>query len=107
MLSLEQIEAEAREAVKRAAKKNLTPFIVEKEDLDNMPPFPFPFLGDYVPKGWKQTKEYFVDSSGFGKEGEPALSVSQFTDRLIVGRGYAITQMGQFQVYVGEYTKED
>jgi hypothetical protein len=97
----------SRDAAKRAARAHKVPFIVEQEDLDAMPPFPFPELGTYIPKGWQKVQEYFVDSSGFGQEGEPALTVNQFIKKLVVGRGYAITEVGQFQLYVGEFIKVD
>ena len=72
-----------------------------------------PFLGDYVPPGWKFVRKYWVDSSGLGQEGEPALTVNQFLAAIrlnVLGpetHGYAILEAGQFQVYVGEYVKDD
>lgn len=81
------------------------PYVLKFHELHpcNFPPFPFPYLGDYQPKGWRKTAEYFVDSSGFGSEGEPALTIGGFIKKLKVGFGYAITSAGQFQVHVGEY----
>ena len=49
-------------------------------------------------------REYFVDSSGWGGDGI-ALEVNQFKKALKIGFGYAITQCGQFQCYIGEYKK--
>lgn len=64
----------------------------------------FPFLGDYIPKGWKRTdREFFVDTSGFGTRGELALTLDQFLDKVLPSHGYATTQHGQFQAYVAEY----
>lgn len=106
MLSLSQIRAMARRAAARAAQEGRYPFLVEAEDIADYREgagFPFPFLGTHVPHGWKKVRAYFVDSSGFGAPGEPALTASQFIERLVVGRGYAITEAGQFQVYVGEF----
>jgi len=105
MLDLEQIQAISRDAAKEAAKEGKTPFVVWKEDLQDIPPFPFPFLGDYVPAGWQKVEEYFVDSTGFGTQGEAAITISQFLEKITPGRGYAITQAGEFQVKVGEYVK--
>src|SRR4030042_6549218 len=107
MFSLDQIYAMQREAAEKAAKEHQVPYIVWQEDLDNMPPFPFPFLGDYVPKGWKLVETYFVDSSGFGQEGEPALTARQFLAKIKVDFGYALREVGEFQVVVGEYQKEE
>ena len=49
----------------------------------------------------------FVDSSGFGADNEPALSIRQFKMRLVdnlqYGYGYGIYEQGQFQVYVQAY----
>jgi hypothetical protein len=46
-----------------------------------------------------------VDSSGFGEAGEPALTLRQFLGKIKTGCGYAITEAGQFQVYIGEFEK--
>ena len=105
MMSLSQIQYESRAAAAKAAREDKHPFIVEAEDLKAIPPFPFPFIGDYVPDGWRKVEDYFVDSSGFGRPGEPALTIEQFVKRLTVGHGYAITEAGQFQLYVGEYVQ--
>lgn len=106
MMSPEMIRQMARRAAARAAREGKVPFLLEAEDIADFREgvrFPFPFLGPYVPKGWKKVQEHFVDSSGFGAPGEPALTASQFIERLVIGRGYAITEAGQFQVYVAEY----
>jgi hypothetical protein len=66
-----------------------------------------PFLGDYVPEGWQMVDDYFVDSSGFGREGELALTLGQF-DQIVqehVGSGWAIVEAGEFQVVIGRYVK--
>ena len=110
MMSLSQIHSESRKAAAKAARQGKRPFMVEAEDLSDwkagkFTTLPFPFLGDFVPKGWEVTAEYFVDSSGFGREDEPALTIRQFINKLQVGHGYAITQAGQFQVYISEYQK--
>ena len=110
MMSLAQIHSESRKAASKAAKQGKRPFIVEAEDLadwkaGHFTPLPFPFIGSFVPKGWEVTAEYFVDSSGFGGPGEPALTIPAFINKLQVGYGYAITEAGQFQVYISEYRK--
>lgn len=109
MMSGAEIRRIQREAAARAARQNLQPFVVWPEDVEHFQAhpegFPFPFIGDYVPKGWRKVKDHFVDSSGFGMEGEPALTARQFAQLLQPGRGYAITEAGQFQVYVGEFER--
>jgi len=105
MMSAEQIRALSQEAAIEAAEENRVPFITWEEDLNTMPPFPFPFLGNYVPDGWELEETYFVDSSGFGQEYEPALTANHFLKKIKVGKGYAIREAGEFQVVVGEYDK--
>ena len=71
-----------------------------------LPRLPFPYLGDYVPKGWRQIDECFVDSSGMSAEDEPAMTVRRFIEDEVAkhpGHGWAITSAGQFQVYIARY----
>ena len=62
-------------------------------------------------KGYELIEELFVDSSGLGAENEPALTPNQFEKevlKLIEKHGplYATcTRQGQFQVYIGLFTK--
>ena len=60
---------------------------------------------NYSLKNWVESNEYFVDSSGFGREGESALTASQFIAKVKKGFAYAISGVGQFQVYIKEYKK--
>ena len=104
------IHNEALKAARRAARLKKIPLVIEAEDLpllaDGEPVRGgFPFVGDYVPKGWTRTENvYFVDSSGWGSSSEPALTIQRFLEeKVIPGRGYAVVEAGQFQVYVAEY----
>ena len=81
--------------------------IEDQSEIENYPPFLFPNIGDAVPKGWELVETYFVDSSGFGQIGEPALTVGQFIEKLEVGFAYAIVETGQFQVHIGKFKKGD
>ena len=56
-------------------------------------------------KGWTLTCKVFVDSSGYGLPGEPALTKDEFIASVKKGLGYAVTDIGQFQVYVGVYER--
>jgi hypothetical protein len=62
-------------------------------------------------RGYKLVEEMFVDSSGFGAENEPALTVNQFDKKvkeLIEKEGELqakMTNCGQFQVYIGFFKK--
>lgn len=61
--------------------------------------------------GYELVEELFADSSGFGCDDEPALSVTQFERRvqeLVQEHGTLtakITGVGQFQAYVGFFKK--
>jgi hypothetical protein len=61
--------------------------------------------GEKTPLGYKVTEVFFVDNSGCGTRGEMALVASDFLSKVKIGRYYAITGIGQFQVYVTEYKK--
>ena len=113
MMGIETIQQQARDAATEAAANQEVPFNYWTMDVDGFETFPFPFLGDYVPDGWEQVETHFVDSSGLGADDEPALSANQFRkvikDRIAldIGTGWAIVQVGQFQVYVGEFIRTD
>lgn len=64
-----------------------------------------PNIGDNIPLGYEKVKEYFVDNSGFGTRGEPAYTFNCFLNEVKAGYYYAITSVGQFQVYIGEFRK--
>ena len=109
MMGIETIQQQARDAAIESAETNAVPFNYWTMDVDGFETFPFPFLGDYVPDGWEEVDRHFVDSSGYGANDEPALSGSQFREiiktrnALDMATGWAIVQVGQFQVYVGEF----
>jgi hypothetical protein len=112
MMSAGMIREIQAEAAERAAQDNETPYMLWPEDLDLIrdrirrgegPAFPFPFIGDYVPRGWEMIDNFMADSSGFGAPDEPALTPEQMIERIKPGMGYAIIEAGQFQVVVGEF----
>ena len=115
MMSVATIDSLNRERAEQAAQDGLTPYVFfTTSEVDDLP-FPFPYIGDHRPEGWDLVVEHFVDSSGFGTPGEPALTVDQFQQvirdsiRAHAPRretvGWAITSAGQFQVYVGEFVR--
>jgi len=98
-----------------------------------------PWLGDYLQSGWRRVTvgevedaglsshevnhrdeqdplELFVDKSGWGSPGEPALTVEELetvVDRLYewsldagVELGSGIVEEGQFQCYLGIYARK-
>jgi len=64
-----------------------------------------PKLNGKEQAGYKLQKNYFVDNSGLGDSGEAALTFGHFLGQVKKGRYYGITDIGQFQVFIGEYTK--
>lgn len=125
MMGLETIKRMSREAAQRAASEGLKPLIIEAEDLDGdviEMIRGIPDLGTHLPDGWKRVKlerehgvymgdnqgfgAFFVDASGFGRPGEPALTLREFIERLKPGLAYAIVEAGQFQVKIGVFEKK-
>jgi hypothetical protein len=110
MMSLAAIKELSRKAARQAAREHLIPLMVQAEDLDRIEKHIryIPNLGTYAPKGYVKVDEYFVDKTGLGYEHEPAMTFGAFCKRLKEngpGYGYAITEEGQFQIYVGVYQK--
>jgi len=110
-MSPEAIRDLSQEAARKAAAEHLVPYIVWPDDLRNWKaglgfPLPFPFIGDHEPEGYEPIGDaLFVDTSGLGDPGEPALTSSQLIDRIQVGKGYALTTLGQFQGYLQTYER--
>ncbi len=80
------------------------------KEIENYPPVPFDDLQDFESTEWEDTEEsWFVDSSGFGGEGELALTFNQFKLALQTYHkanplhGFGITGVGQFQVYISAF----
>lgn len=117
MMSPATIARMTEEAEERARAEGIEPHVINSlDEIDDYPPFPFKFIGRNV-KGWELLDEHFVDSSGFGADDEPAMTVPRFIRELRLefmehsGQdetyGYGITSCGQFQVYVGVFRKEE
>lgn len=101
------------EAGARARGKRLKPFPLHSEDqLENMPPFPFPNFGDKsddMDEAHERVDSLFCDSYGFGG---PALShdgVKRKLKELLEEHGdlmLAIEEQGQFQLYLGVWKEK-
>lgn len=102
---------------KKAKRMNLAPyFLKNSKKLDKMPPYPFPNLGTFAnhyDEIMEEVETFFVDSSGFGREGEPALTQKQFhealkelIDKHPEGLYIAISGEGQFQIYITAWKKK-
>lgn len=109
MMSAQQMNRLADDAAKRAKRNAIKP---SRENI--------PFLGDYVPKGFRRVDApnppremgcedgyLFVDGSGWGAPNEPALTQEEFlaykdaNPTLLFG----IVEAGQFQVVVATYER--
>lgn len=113
MWDLATIKELNRQAKERAIKLGLEPYLIQSEqELDTMPPFPFPNIGDDEVEAdslYERIDTLFVDKSGFGADDEPALSIDQLVTRLRrlvrenkeTGIRLAIVSEGQFQLYLG------
>ncbi len=101
MLSLEEIKRVNTEAMKKAERETEQPYVAKVDGDTGVRSAPN--IGDYTPNGWRPTKKYFVDSSGFGASDELALTFSQFLMKVKEGYGYAVCERGEFQVYIQEF----
>lgn len=117
MMSLSEIRRLSDEQAAKAARKKLKPYVpFSREEIEGYPSFPFPNIGSYDPPGWERVHgaddPLFVDTSGFGSENEPALTVRQFKEKLLElwdkdsGYGYAIVSEGPFQAYIGIFKEK-
>lgn len=93
-----------------------------------------PYVGSRTPRGWRRVNvvkwfspdcgedyrglvqrgvytdsngkgAFFVDKSGFGRSGEPALTLGEFINLMRPGYGYAVVEDGPFQVHVGVFER--
>jgi len=84
MMSAQQMNRMADEAAARAARRNTKPVKVTSLDQSRK----IPFLGDFVPAGFKRVDAAYpgrwagavegyieVDASGFGSDREPAVGI--------------------------------
>ena len=110
-MSLETIRSMSRDAGIEAAENAVSPKFFWDTDIDDLKAGDLeglkaiPNLGDHVPDGYEFVKNHFVDSSGFGEEGEAALTIGQFIDQMTPDNGYAIVSAGQFQINISEFKR--
>ena len=104
MMGERQLRANNDEAYRKARACHAKPYVAETDGDEGV--FKMPALGCYKPDGWETSNKYFVDSSGWGSENEPALTVKHFLTLVKKGRGYSIASAGQFQVHINEFTRE-
>lgn len=105
MYSTETIKEINRQAGKTAGRTKIKPYRAKSDEDEGV--FKCPFIGDFVLTEFETTDNlYFVDSSGFGRESEPAMTIKQFLKKVRKNYYYAIVEHGQFQVYIQEYIKK-
>lgn len=104
MYSLETIKEMNNKAGNKAKNAGKKPMIYtgNTDELHNIPN-----IGSHEAKGFTFIRKFFVDSSGVGEFGELALTFNEFCEQVTKGRYYAIVSVGQFQVYINEYKKDD
>tara|TARA_B100001989_G_scaffold176572_1_gene127719 strand:- start:2361 stop:2705 length:345 start_codon:yes stop_codon:yes gene_type:complete len=111
MWDLQTIRHINREVGDVARAQGKKPYLIMNvEQLDLMPPFPFPNIGDdcvEVDKQYESIEEIMCDKTGLDNAG-PALSPDQLNARLRElleenpdGIRVAIVEEGQFQLFVG------
>ena len=106
MMGLEMIKELNAKRGAEAKVFGKMPFMLYTEEQKNFLD-KIPNIGDFRPKGFKLVSEFFVDASGFGAQGEAAITFDEFVKQAKVGKAYAIICAGQFQVYIGEFEKVD
>ena len=113
MKGLAQIQAENKEAAERVKKEGIVPLEMTESIIKNLKLGmiheleEIPFIGEASFDNYLEMATYFVDSSGFGKRGEPALTIKEFINKLKVGYSYGISSIGQFQIYIQEYFSKE
>lgn len=96
--------------------KNKSPYeVTSEEEIDEMPPFPFPSVGtesNRFDEEYERVTSLFVDSSGFGSPHEPALNSDQLKTELkeLLEEHstllLAIESEGQFQLHLGVWKEK-
>lgn len=116
MMSVEAIIDLENQAARKAKRQGAQPYVFAPGTgplVDGS--FPAPNLGSYVPEGWEEVERHFVDKTGWGSPGEPALTIAEFID--VVNErvrdqdfpqdlGWAIVSEGQFQIFIGEFRRK-
>lgn len=119
MMSPSTIHRMSDEQARKAAVNRRVPYVpFDEKEADTFgrgAPFPFPNIGSHRPHGWEEVESLFCDATGWGGENEPAMTPGQLRAKVkeIMARGdlegktygFAITEVGQFQLYVGVFER--
>lgn len=114
MMSIDVIRKENDRAAARARKAKKVPHVFTDPITSDDEIRLIPNLGSLVPPGWEliEGDELFVDHSGWGAPNEPALTLDQFKAELNrriredATIGYAIVEVGPFQLYIGTFKRK-
>jgi hypothetical protein len=110
---LDKLEEAFREALSEAGDTGPEPLhFPTEEDVSFDRLTAIPNLGGFEPEGFTEIDSHFTDKSGWGSRWEPALTLDQLRDAVIEnirehGPVYlALSDEGQFQIYVKVFTKD-
>lgn len=128
MMDLRTLRRLNLEATGKAAREKKQPLMCNHGD-NGSTAFQdlIPYIGDgYSPKGWTRVdiaKEfgiadpenerglydntYFVDTTGFGRSYELALTEHEFRKLLKVGYGYAVIERGPMQEHIAVFKRKE
>ncbi len=118
MMDLRTLEAVNRLATHRSQRERKVPVLIEPADVRAYRAWGalaanIPYIGQRVPRGFRAVRDgevgypLFVDSSGCGRESEPAWTLDRFL-RHVEACGaswWGTVEQGQFQVYVQRYER--
>ena len=113
MMSLGDIERLNRQATRRSQAERKVPALIEACDVQayrdgDEDAIAIPMIGDRLPRGYRKVGEpLFCDHSGFGSEGESALTLRGLL-AILEQRApsyWGIVESGEFQSYAQEYQK--
>lgn len=113
MMSLTVIRQMNEEIAAEAAQQDRRPYVPwDAEEVEHWTRCPLPNLGYFEPAGWERTEaSWFVDKTGHGLAWEPAMTWRHFRQQLAQyvvenpGHGFAITEEGEFQLYVSAFRR--
>jgi hypothetical protein len=117
--SYEYIRRLTDEATERAKEQSLRPALGKEvvATYKSSRRFNIPFLGDYTPDGWTRVdhliRPIFVDTTGRGQPGDPAITSFEFFKRAetqlqtesSVVLAYGVIEQGQTQALVATYKR--
>lgn len=109
MMSIDYINQLADEAGNTARRRKTQPRVFDARRLETLgqPGDLIPNLGSFRPRGWRLRESKLCDSSGFGAEDEPALTLAGLKRWIAANpqSGFATLTAGQFQVEVGRFER--